>query len=196
MREAINRKKKDKTLYEDNKYLQCLYEKEISLQEIEARFSFTTKKDLEWMDKDYTDFNELKEDYFRFLDCRYKIVKKKIIDNLFYNQLEFKNHCANNNKNSQKNLSVKDKSSKYVLSTKSEMLYEELSQSEKDILNIVKKMKKNEFDITEMYNYKDELEELYPNNNNLESKIRQNLQHLRDKGYIEFISRGKYRRFK
>lgn len=47
-----------------------------------------------------------------------------------------------------------------------------------------------------MYNYKDELEELYPNNNNLESKIRQNLQHLRDKGYIEFISRGKYRRLK
>lgn len=196
LREAINRKKKDKTLYEDNKYLQCLYEKEISLQEIEERFSFTTKKDLEWMDKGYTDFNELKEDYFRFLDCRYKIVKKKIIDNLFYNQLEFKNHCANNNKNSQKNLFVKDKSSKYVLSTKSEILYEELSQSEKDILNIVKKMKKNEFDITEMYSYKDELEELYPNNNNLESKIRQNLQHLRDKGYIEFISRGKYRRLK
>jgi type II restriction enzyme len=33
----------------------------------------------------------------------------------------------------------------------------------------------------------------YPNNNFIKDKIRQQLQKLRDKWYLEFLERGKYR---
>jgi type II restriction enzyme len=35
----------------------------------------------------------------------------------------------------------------------------------------------------------------YPNNNNIQAKIRQQLQILRDKGYLKFTGRGKYEKF-
>jgi len=36
----------------------------------------------------------------------------------------------------------------------------------------------------------------YPNNNFIKDKIRQQLQLLRDKGILEFTSRGNYRKLK
>lgn len=50
------------------------------------------------------------------------------------------------------------------------------------------------FSIEEVYNFENYLSSLYPNNNNVRPKIRQQLQFLRDMGYIEFVSRGNYRR--
>jgi type II restriction enzyme len=41
--------------------------------------------------------------------------------------------------------------------------------------------------------FEDKLGKLYPNNNNVRPKIRQQLQFLRDNGYLEFLSRGRYR---
>ena len=45
-----------------------------------------------------------------------------------------------------------------------------------------------------MYSFVDQLKARHPRNNNVEAKIRQQLQFLRDKGLIEFISPGVYRK--
>jgi len=52
---------------------------------------------------------------------------------------------------------------------------------------------KKDFTLQEMYNFEPILREKYPNNNHIQDKIRQQLQFLRDKGYLEFVSSGKYR---
>jgi type II restriction enzyme len=45
-----------------------------------------------------------------------------------------------------------------------------------------------------MYAFENNLKAKYPNNNFIKDKIRQQLQLLRDKGLIEFIGRGKYKK--
>ena len=45
-----------------------------------------------------------------------------------------------------------------------------------------------------MYEFVNELKIKHTSNNNIEAKIRQQLQFLRDKGFIEFTSRGNYRK--
>ncbi|MCI9138110.1 MAG: hypothetical protein HFH48_11245 [Lachnospiraceae bacterium] len=45
-----------------------------------------------------------------------------------------------------------------------------------------------------MYLYIEILQEKHKNNHNIEAKIRQQLQILRDKGFIEFLGRGHYRK--
>lgn len=62
-----------------------------------------------------------------------------------------------------------------------------------DIMKCIESLNKKSFTLDEIYNFKDILKEKYPQNNYIEDKIRQQLQFLRDKGYLEFVSRGKYR---
>lgn len=50
------------------------------------------------------------------------------------------------------------------------------------------------FTLEQMYKFVDELRLLHPNNNHIQDKIRQQLQYLRDKGFLEFKGRGVYRR--
>ena len=50
-----------------------------------------------------------------------------------------------------------------------------------------------EFGIDVAYMFEDHLSRLYPNNNNVRPKIRQQLQVLRDVGYLDFVGRGRYR---
>lgn len=45
-----------------------------------------------------------------------------------------------------------------------------------------------------MYEFVNELKMKHLGNNNVEAKIRQQLQFLRDKGFLEFTSRGIYRK--
>ena len=63
-----------------------------------------------------------------------------------------------------------------------------------DVLNCINKIKTDEFSLQDVYKYSDFLKEKYTDNNNIEAKIRQQLQFLRDKNFIEFIGRGKYRK--
>ena len=52
---------------------------------------------------------------------------------------------------------------------------------------------KSEFQIDDVYAFEKRLGHLYPGNKNIKPKIRQQLQFLRDRGYLEFVSRGYYR---
>lgn len=52
-----------------------------------------------------------------------------------------------------------------------------------------------EFTLEQMYLFENLLKKLYPNNNHIRDKIRQQLQILREYGYVEFVDdQGRYRR--
>lgn len=63
-----------------------------------------------------------------------------------------------------------------------------------DVLNCVNSIKTNEFCLQEVYACIEILQEKHPNNHHVEAKIRQQLQFLRDKGFIEFLGRGRYKK--
>ena len=62
------------------------------------------------------------------------------------------------------------------------------------ILKCIDSFQKPEFRLDEMYAFENELKQEYPKNRHIKDKIRQQLQYLRDFGYLEFLGRGKYRK--
>ena len=62
-----------------------------------------------------------------------------------------------------------------------------------DIMRCLDRLGKKEFTLDEVYTFKNELSCLHPENKHIKDKIRQQLQFLRDKGYLDFVSRGYYR---
>lgn len=63
-----------------------------------------------------------------------------------------------------------------------------------DILTCINNIDSVEFSLKEVYAFVELLQKKHINNNNIEAKIRQQLQILRDKGFIEFLGRGHYRK--
>ena len=63
-----------------------------------------------------------------------------------------------------------------------------------DVLNCVNLIRSDNFTLEEMYQFSEKLKLRHPGNNNIQPKIRQQLQFLRDKGFIEFTGRGQYRK--
>lgn len=63
-----------------------------------------------------------------------------------------------------------------------------------DTLSCIDKLPSDLFSLSDMYIFESELANKHPNNNFIKDKIRQQLQLLRDKGIIEFIGRGKYKK--
>ncbi len=63
-----------------------------------------------------------------------------------------------------------------------------------DVLSCVNAIESVEFSLQDFYRFADQLQEKHSNNNNIKAKIRQQLQILRDKGFIEFLGRGHYRK--
>ena len=62
-----------------------------------------------------------------------------------------------------------------------------------DVMKCVESLGKRDFTLDEVYAFDRHLGDLYPGNQNVRPKIRQQLQYLRDRGFIEFVSRGHYR---
>ncbi len=62
-----------------------------------------------------------------------------------------------------------------------------------DTLHIVERMG-DTFQLKHMYDFCGELRTKHPNNNHIKDKIRQQLQFLRDKGFIEFKGNGIYKK--
>lgn len=61
-----------------------------------------------------------------------------------------------------------------------------------DIMNCIESLKKKEFFLQDIYDFEHSLKILHPENKHIKDKIRQQLQYLRDKGYLKFIAPGKY----
>ena len=62
-----------------------------------------------------------------------------------------------------------------------------------DTLHLVERLEET-FTLKQMYDFCDELKIKHPNNNHIKDKIRQQLQYLRDKGFVEFKGNGVYKR--
>lgn len=62
-----------------------------------------------------------------------------------------------------------------------------------EVMKTVEAIGRPEFDLSDVYALESRLSSAYPNNNNVRPKIRQQLQVLRDNGYLEFTGRGRYR---
>ena len=65
-----------------------------------------------------------------------------------------------------------------------------------DILKCTDKIADNIFSLDDMYTFTEELRTKHPDNHNIRAKIRQQLQSLRDKGFIEFLGNGRYRKIR
>ncbi len=63
-----------------------------------------------------------------------------------------------------------------------------------DVLNCVNKISTSDFSLQDVYAFTEQLQEKHINNHNIEAKIRQQLQILKDKGFIEFTTRGHYKK--
>jgi type II restriction enzyme len=62
-----------------------------------------------------------------------------------------------------------------------------------DIMNCLDKLGKKEFLLREIYAFEKKLKSRHPHNLHIKDKIRQQLQILRDNGYLEFLGRGIYK---
>lgn len=207
LREGINRKKKDKTLYHDSIYLHTLEEKNILLEEIENKFSFTRYDDLKWIEEEYLDFDRLKHNYVSFLNKRFDKQKEIIIHNLFsYNSQNAIHYSIKNVMHSPisvkvdqlsisnvKNSVLKEDKKEYVLNYSD--IIKNLDGWKKDIFNLVNDFNSNTFILEDLYQFEDKLSELHPSNNSIRAEIRQSLQQLRDLELVKFEEeRGKYKR--
>lgn len=63
-----------------------------------------------------------------------------------------------------------------------------------DTMNIIDLIPNFSFSLQDVYMFEDKLKKKHPNNHYIKDKLRQQLQFLRDKGYIEFVSKGHYRK--
>lgn len=71
-----------------------------------------------------------------------------------------------------------------------------LSSSERGwagaVLNVLRRLPNRTFTLTDVYSFEGELQRLYPQNQHVRAKIRQQLQVLRDAGLLVFSRRGHY----
>ncbi len=62
-----------------------------------------------------------------------------------------------------------------------------------EVMKCVDLIGKREFQLEDVYAFETRLSQIYPHNRHVRQKIRQQLQVLRDRGYLDFVSRGYYR---
>lgn len=62
-----------------------------------------------------------------------------------------------------------------------------------DVLQVVQSLNRTEFSLQDIYDRADALARLHPDNRHVKDKIRQQLQVLRDLGFLEFLGTGHYR---
>ena len=63
-----------------------------------------------------------------------------------------------------------------------------------DVLNCINMITTPIFTLNDIYVFESILKCKHPRNNNIKPKIRQQLQLLRDKGFIEFLGQGRYKK--
>lgn len=62
-----------------------------------------------------------------------------------------------------------------------------------DVLRMIRRLGRKSFSLQDVYSFEDDLSTIYPNNRNIRPKIRQQLQVLRDIGFVAFEGSGRYR---
>jgi hypothetical protein len=62
-----------------------------------------------------------------------------------------------------------------------------------EVMKVVEAIGRQDFELSDDYAFEARLSAIYPENNHVRDKIRQQLQVLRDNGYLEFLGGGRYR---
>lgn len=62
-----------------------------------------------------------------------------------------------------------------------------------DVLTVLRSIDRREFTLKQAYSFETVLSQMHPDNRHVRDKIRQQLQVLRDLGYLQFVKRGVYR---
>ena len=62
-----------------------------------------------------------------------------------------------------------------------------------DIMNCIDALNEKEFTLADIYEFETDLKVIHPENKHIKDKIRQQLQFLRDKKYLDFIGSGRYK---
>ncbi len=62
-----------------------------------------------------------------------------------------------------------------------------------DIMNCIDSLNREEFSLQDIYFFEADLKIIHPENKHIKDKIRQQLQFLRDKSYVEFLGNGLYK---
>jgi type II restriction enzyme len=62
-----------------------------------------------------------------------------------------------------------------------------------EVMKCVERVGRTDFTLDDVYAFEPDLARLYPGNRNVRPKIRQQLQVLRDRGFLAFAGRGRYR---
>lgn len=62
-----------------------------------------------------------------------------------------------------------------------------------DVMKCVEEIASDDFSLADVYGFEAKLSASYPDNKNVRPKIRQQLQILRDRGFLDFLGAGKYR---
>ncbi len=75
-----------------------------------------------------------------------------------------------------------------------EAIIESLSGWKLEVFKCADKIPKQTFTLGEINEYEEHLKKLYPVNQHIKDKIRQQLQYLRDLGLLEFLGDGRYRK--
>jgi len=73
-------------------------------------------------------------------------------------------------------------------------ILESLTKWKKDVFECLLEIKNDTFKLKEVYAFKEHFKKKYPTNTEIEAKIRQQLQFLRDVGLVEFVKPGIYRK--
>lgn len=91
--ETDNRVKRDKNIYQAN------FDSN-KLTEIETKYTFTKREDLDWMEESYqteADFVTLRNNYENFCKKRFDVIKKKFLISLGFSPIEINNNTTNQN---------------------------------------------------------------------------------------------------
>jgi len=74
------------------------------------------------------------------------------------------------------------------------ILFDSNPSWEKDVFSILNRIPNREFTLKEVYQFSNELAKKHPENHNINAKIRQILQQLRDMGLVKFTKSGQYKK--
>lgn len=81
-----------------------------------------------------------------------------------------------------------------VISNAVEPILNSLSGWELEVFKCANEIPEQIFTLNEIYTFKKNLKKIFPKNQHIEDKIRQQLQHLRDLGLLDFLGGGKYKK--
>jgi len=92
------------------------------------------------------------------------------------------------------NLYDKQKEIDGILHIDKELLEGNLSNWQNTVFKVINLIGKDEFSLSDIYNYKHIFKKVFPNNNTIRNSIRRTLQELRDLGLVKFYGNGRYKK--